>query len=68
MCFSAGLGAALAYGLQKLTPFHSLQARRRSSQENRLSPRTQITYIDETPELKDETARGKWLDSSASRD
>jgi hypothetical protein len=39
----------------------NLYAARRSSQENRLSARTQITYIEETPELMDETARGDWL-------
>jgi hypothetical protein len=39
-----------------------LYARRRSSQESRMSTRTQVTYIEETPELMDETARGAWLD------
>ncbi len=37
-------------------------AKRRSSSESRLSPRTQITYVVETPELMDETATGEWLD------
>jgi hypothetical protein len=37
-------------------------ARRRSSSESRLSQRTQTTYIEETPELMDETATGDWLD------
>jgi hypothetical protein len=40
----------------------NLYAKRRSSQEIRLSPRTQMTYVEETPELMDETARGAWLD------
>ncbi len=39
----------------------NIYAARRSSQENRLTPRTRITYVDETPELMDETARGEWL-------
>jgi hypothetical protein len=39
----------------------NLYAARRSSQENRLTPRTQVTYVEETPELMDETARGDWL-------
>ncbi len=39
----------------------NIYAARRSPQENRLSPRTRITYVDETPELMDETARGEWL-------
>jgi hypothetical protein len=41
----------------------NIYAARRSSQENRLSPRTRLTYVDETPELMDETARGEWLAS-----
>lgn len=40
----------------------NLYSKRRSSTENRLSPRTQMTFIEETPELMDETARGAWLD------
>jgi hypothetical protein len=40
----------------------NLYAARRSSQENKLSQRTAITYVEETPELMDETARGPWLD------
>ena len=40
----------------------NLYAKRRSSTESRLSPRTQITFVEETPELMDETARGAWLD------
>ncbi len=39
----------------------SLFATRRSPVETKLSPRSQITYIEETPELMDETASGKWL-------
>ncbi|MCX7975375.1 MAG: M14 family zinc carboxypeptidase [Candidatus Aminicenantes bacterium] len=39
----------------------NLYAKRRSSQETRLTSRTQITYIEETPELMDETAHGDWL-------
>ena len=40
----------------------NVYAKRRSSTENRLTPRTQITFVEETPELMDETARGAWLD------
>lgn len=40
----------------------NLYMARRSSQETRLTPRSRITYIEETPELMDETARGAWLD------
>jgi hypothetical protein len=40
----------------------NLYAKRRSSTESRLSPRTQTTFVEETPELMDETARGAWLD------
>jgi hypothetical protein len=40
----------------------NLYAARRSSQENKLNQRTKITYVEETPELMDETARGSWLD------
>ncbi len=39
-----------------------LYAKRRGSTENRLSARTQTTFVEETPELMDETARGAWLD------
>jgi len=35
---------------------------RRSSTENKLSPRTRTTFVEETPELMDETAAGAWLD------
>ncbi|OGD21877.1 MAG: hypothetical protein A2W03_10850 [Candidatus Aminicenantes bacterium RBG_16_63_16] len=37
-------------------------AARRSAQEYKLTPRSQMTYVEETPELMDETARGGWLD------
>ena len=40
----------------------SLISKRRSSTENRLSARTQTTFVEETPEVMDETARGAWLD------
>ncbi|MGD8535102.1 MAG: M14 family metallopeptidase [Candidatus Aminicenantes bacterium] len=40
----------------------NLYAKRRSSRESRLSPRRQITFVEETPELMDETAHGDWLD------
>ena len=40
----------------------NLYAKRRSSRESRLSSRSQITFVEETPELMDETARGDWLD------
>ncbi len=40
----------------------NLYAKRRSSRESRLSSRRQITFVEETPELMDETARGDWLD------
>jgi hypothetical protein len=40
----------------------NLYAKRRSSRESRLSSRRQITFVEETPELMDETAHGDWLD------
>ncbi len=40
----------------------NLYARRRSSTEAKLTPRREITFVEETPELMDETARGPWLD------
>jgi hypothetical protein len=40
----------------------NIYARRRAGVENRLTPRSQTTYAEETPELMDETARGAWLD------
>lgn len=38
-----------------------LYAKRRSSVEARLTPRSQMTYVEQTPELMDETAQGAWL-------
>ncbi len=40
----------------------NIYSKRRSSTESRLSQRTQTTFVSETPELMDETARGAWLD------
>jgi hypothetical protein len=40
----------------------NLYAKRRSSRESRLSERRRITFVEETTELMDETARGEWLD------
>ncbi len=40
----------------------NLFARRRASTETKLTPRTQATFAEETPELMDETATGDWLD------
>ncbi len=40
----------------------NLYVARRTPQEIKLTPRTRITYVEETPELMDETARGAWLD------
>jgi hypothetical protein len=39
----------------------NLYIKRRSPRESRLSPRRRITYVEETPELMDETAHGSWL-------
>lgn len=36
-------------------------AKRQSSTEIRLTPRTQTTWVEETPEVMDETAVGNWL-------
>lgn len=36
-------------------------AKRQSSTETRLTPRNQVTWVEETPEVMDETATGKWL-------
>lgn len=36
-------------------------SKRQSSTENRLTPRTQMTWVEETPEVMDETAVGNWL-------
>jgi len=40
----------------------NLYAKRRSSRASRLSNRRRLTFVEETPELMDETARGPWLD------
>ncbi len=40
----------------------NIYAKRRSSGESRLSGQRRITYVEETPELMDETAQGPWLD------
>jgi hypothetical protein len=37
-------------------------AKRRAPTENRLTPRAQATFAEQTPELMDETATGAWLD------
>jgi hypothetical protein len=39
-----------------------LYAERRGSQESKLTPRRQVTFVEETPEVMDETARGSWLE------
>ena len=39
----------------------NLYAKRRSSRESKLSNRSRITFVEETPELMDETAQGDWL-------
>ena len=46
----------------------NLYAKRRSSTENRLSPRTQMTFVEETPELMDETAPRRLARFSSTRD
>ncbi len=40
----------------------NLYSKRRSSRASRLSNRRRLTFVEETPELMDETARGPWLD------
>jgi len=40
----------------------NLYAKRRSSRASRLNARRSLTFVEETPELMDETARGPWLD------
>ncbi len=40
----------------------NLYAKRRSSRESRLTERRRITYVEQTTELMDETARGEWLE------
>ncbi len=37
-------------------------ARRRGPVEGRMTPRTRATFVEETPELMDETATGDWLE------
>lgn len=37
-------------------------ARRQSSAETRLNQRSQMTLVEQTPEVMDETATGSWLD------
>lgn len=39
----------------------NIYSRRQSSTETRLTPRNQITWVEETPETMDETATGRWL-------
>jgi hypothetical protein len=39
----------------------NLYAKRQAPQENRLTFRSQITFVEQTPELMDETASGAWL-------
>lgn len=46
----------------ELTNGVNIYAKRRSSGESRLSERRRITYVEETPELMDETAQGPWLE------
>lgn len=41
----------------------NMYAKRRSSLERKISDRSRMTYVEETPELMDETAQGQWLDS-----
>ncbi len=40
----------------------NIYSKRRSSRESWLTPRREITFIEETPEVMDETATGKWLE------
>jgi len=40
----------------------NLYAKRRSSRASKLSTRRRTTFVEETPELMDETSRGDWLD------
>jgi hypothetical protein len=40
----------------------NLYSKRRSSRESKLSTRRRITFVEETPELMDETAHGNWLE------
>jgi hypothetical protein len=40
----------------------NIYAKRRGAVENRLNPRAQATFSEQTPELMDETATGDWLE------
>ncbi len=40
----------------------NIYSKRQSSTESKLTERKKITFAEETPELMDETAQGKWLD------
>ncbi len=40
----------------------NIYAKRRGPSENRLTPRAQTTFVEQTPEVMDETATGDWLD------
>jgi hypothetical protein len=40
----------------------NIYAKRRGPTENRLTPRAQTTFVEQTPEVMDETATGDWLD------
>ncbi|MDH4196533.1 MAG: M14 family metallopeptidase [Candidatus Aminicenantes bacterium] len=48
--------------LLEVTDGVNLYAKRRGSLETRLTPRTQMTFVEETPEIMDETAVGPWLE------
>lgn len=47
----------------EMTDGVNIYAKRRGPQENRLTPRTQMTFVEETPEVMDETAVGPWLNT-----
>ncbi|MCP2521140.1 hypothetical protein NLD30_11945, partial [SCandidatus Aminicenantes bacterium Aminicenantia_JdfR_composite] len=40
----------------------NLYAERRSPRENKLTPRRKITFVEEVPEVMDETAQNTWLE------
>ncbi len=46
----------------ELTDGVAIFAKRRGPTENRMSPRAQTTFSEQTPELMDETATGNWLE------
>jgi hypothetical protein len=48
-------------GFLELVDGVNLYAKRRAGQETRLSFRTRTTFVEETPEVMDETATGPWL-------